>query len=66
MKGGGSRVPHTYSEKWLQNHSKNVSLKIGTTTPQKLSQIFKNGEKLHYKIIIINYLIIIIIVILII
>ena len=34
----------------LQNHSKNVSLKIGTTSPQKLSQIFKNGEKLHYKI----------------
>ena len=34
----------------FQNHSKNVSLKIGTTSPQKLSQIFKNGEKLHYKI----------------
>ena len=32
----------------FQNHFKNVSLKIGTTSPQKLSQIFKNGEKLHY------------------
>ena len=34
----------------LHENSKNVSLKIGTTSPQKLSQIFKNGEKLHYKV----------------
>ena len=34
----------------LQNIAKNVSLKIGSKGPQKLSQIFKNGEKLHYKI----------------
>ena len=34
----------------LQDVSKNVSLKIGSKGPQKLSQIFKNGEKLHYKI----------------
>ena len=31
----------------LQNISKNVSLKIGSKLPQKLSQIFKNA---HYKI----------------
>ena len=34
----------------LQNISKSVSLKIGSKGPQKFSQIFKNGEKLHYKI----------------
>ena len=34
----------------LRSISKNVSLKIGSRLPQKLSQIFKNGEKLHYKI----------------
>ena len=41
---------HHFFKAKFQNHSKNVSLKIGTTSPQKLSQIFKNGEKLHYKI----------------
>ena len=35
------------SRRKLQNISKNVSLKIGSKLPQKLSQIFKNA---HYKI----------------
>ena len=42
-----SLKPNCYT---LQNISRTVSLKIGSTSAQKLSQIFKNRKKLHNKI----------------